>query len=127
MPPSHPEHDEFRETHDIEVEAADRIDQLERELAATEAARDQWMRQYEEASARSSTAPILEEALRRCSQHHLDDAMLDSPCIFCGYNGAGYWQSGTHAEHCRWHTVGGYDDRHKSLHGGSVDGTANKP
>jgi hypothetical protein len=77
-------------------------------------------------SARSSKAPILDEALRRCSQHHQDDAMLDGPCIFCGYNGAGYWQSGTHAEHCRWHTVGGYEDRHKSLQNGSVDGTANK-
>lgn len=33
VPPSHPEHGEFRETHAIEVEAADCIEQFERELA----------------------------------------------------------------------------------------------
>jgi hypothetical protein len=59
-------------------------------------------------SARTST---LDEALRRCADHHGDDALLDAPCLFCGYNGAGYWQSGTHAKDCRWHSVGGFDDR----------------
>ena len=32
---------------------------------------------------------------------------LDAPCRWCGYNGSGYWQSGTHADGCPWHHIGG--------------------
>jgi len=37
--------------------------------------------------------------------------LLDAPCVFCGYNGPGYWQAGTHKPECPWHGVGGYDER----------------
>ena len=36
---------------------------------------------------------------------------LDAPCIFCRYNGKLYWQPKSHAEHCPWHDVGGYQAR----------------
>jgi hypothetical protein len=36
---------------------------------------------------------------------------LDAPCKWCGYNGPGYWQKGTHTEACPWHKVGGSEDR----------------
>ena len=32
---------------------------------------------------------------------------LDAPCTFCGYNGPGYYQEGTHAESCPWNKIGG--------------------
>lgn len=32
-------------------------------------------------------------------------------CIFCGYNGEGYWQRGTHDARCPWVNVGGEEDR----------------
>lgn len=60
----------------------------------------------------------VEEILRRCAGHHRDDALLDAPCVFCGYNGAGYWQAGTHAPGCRWRNVGGYEDRDIALQRG---------
>jgi len=34
-----------------------------------------------------------------------------APCVFCGYNGAGFYQAGTHAEDCPWYTVGGGEER----------------
>lgn len=37
--------------------------------------------------------------------------MLVAPCVFCGYSGAGYYQSGTHAGDCPWHGVGGEGPR----------------
>lgn len=40
-----------------------------------------------------------------------EDHFLDAPCIWCEYDGAGYWQSGTHAPHCPWHTIGGQRER----------------
>lgn len=63
----------------------------------------------------SATGRTLEEALHRCADYHGDDALLDAPCIFCGYNGAGYWQKGTHSKDCRLSDVGGFDDRRKAL------------
>lgn len=39
------------------------------------------------------------------------DELLNAPCVFCGYNGAGYWQAKSHLKSCPWHTVGGFDDR----------------
>lgn len=40
---------------------------------------------------------------------------LQAPCIWCGYNGNGYWQKGTHAATCPWHQVGGSEERYQSL------------
>lgn len=33
--------------------------------------------------------------------------ILDAPCVFCGYNGARYWQRGTHAQDCPFSDIGG--------------------
>lgn len=45
----------------------------------------------------------------------LDDSgprgLLDAPCIFCGYNGTGYWQKGTHSPSCAFHDLGGEAER----------------
>lgn len=35
-----------------------------------------------------------------------DEALLNAPCIFCGYDGQGYWQAGTHASNCPWANIG---------------------
>lgn len=43
------------------------------------------------------------------------DELLDAPCAFCGYNGAGYWQAQTHPQECPWHAVGGGDERAAQL------------
>jgi len=37
---------------------------------------------------------------------------LGAPCVFCGYNGQGYWQSETHTAACPWRAVGGAFERH---------------
>lgn len=39
--------------------------------------------------------------------------LLQAPCLFCQYNGQGYWQSGSHPASCPWSTVGGIDSRYK--------------
>lgn len=36
-------------------------------------------------------------------------------CVFCGYNGTGYYQTGTHPEPCPWRTIGGLDARAEAL------------
>lgn len=36
---------------------------------------------------------------------------LEAPCKWCGYNGANYWQRGSHLETCPWHEIGGDDMR----------------
>jgi len=40
-----------------------------------------------------------------------DRALLEAPCIFCGYNGPGYWQAGTHTLDCPWHGIGCLSER----------------
>jgi len=40
---------------------------------------------------------------------------LDGPCIFCGYNGRGYWQKGTHLPDCPFVDIGGEADRQAKL------------
>lgn len=40
---------------------------------------------------------------------------LDAPCCFCGYNGARYFQSRTHAVSCPWYSIGGARERHEAL------------
>jgi len=37
--------------------------------------------------------------------------LLAAPCIFCGYNGPGYYQAKTHKKHCYWYYVGGLQER----------------
>ena len=39
------------------------------------------------------------------------NVLLDAPCNFCGYNGPGYFQAGTHYLQCVWYSVGGYSER----------------
>ena len=41
--------------------------------------------------------------------------MLEAPCLYCGYNGKGYWQKGTHDKICPWHNVGGITEREELL------------
>lgn len=40
-----------------------------------------------------------------------EQAELEAPCRWCGYNGENYWQKGTHSADCPWHLVGGGDVR----------------
>ena len=47
----------------------------------------------------------------------MDLRLLEASCLFCGYNGTGYWQAGTHAEGCPWHHVGGIVERAERLPG----------
>lgn len=42
-------------------------------------------------------------------------ALLDAPCIFCGYNGQRYYSEWTHAKSCPWHSVGGAAERTEQL------------
>ena len=37
--------------------------------------------------------------------------LLDAPCIFCGYNGQGYYQAHTHDQNCPFYEIGGADER----------------
>jgi len=37
--------------------------------------------------------------------------ILDAPCVFCGYNGKGYWQVGTHSKKCPFNALGGMEER----------------
>lgn len=34
-----------------------------------------------------------------------------SPCVHCGYNGAGFFQTGTHAKECPFYLIGGREER----------------
>jgi hypothetical protein len=43
--------------------------------------------------------------------------LLDAPCVFCDYNGRGYWQKETHSKHCPFYTIGGISDRQRELRG----------
>lgn len=44
-----------------------------------------------------------------------------APCVFCGYNGRGFFQAGTHHEDCPWHNIGGVLDRYEALDDMPVD------
>lgn len=41
--------------------------------------------------------------------------ILEAPCVFCAYNGHGYWQVLTHDEKCPWRHVAGSGTRTKTL------------
>ena len=38
-------------------------------------------------------------------------ALLQAPCLWCEYNGAGYWQPDTHDSWCPWNKIGGEKER----------------
>lgn len=40
---------------------------------------------------------------------------LQAPCVFCAYNGEGYYQAGTHDATCPWFRVGGAAEREQNL------------
>lgn len=66
---------------------------------------------------RASVPPVGErerlekELLRRFAPANLSAHAAEAPCISCGYNGAGYWQSGTHHPGCVVRDIGGLDER----------------
>lgn len=39
------------------------------------------------------------------------ESLLESPCIFCGYKGSGYYQLETHKGNCPWRKIGGKIER----------------
>lgn len=42
--------------------------------------------------------------------------MVDkAPCFFCGYNGQGFYQAGTHGTACPWRDIGGAGERARLL------------
>lgn len=44
------------------------------------------------------------------------DALLEvAPCLFCGYNGPGFYQANTHRVSCPWYRVGGIKPRRARL------------
>lgn len=45
----------------------------------------------------------------------MDKELLDAPCVFCGYNGANYWQVKTHGKLCPWYSMGGIAEREGML------------
>lgn len=42
-------------------------------------------------------------------------ALLDAPCLWCNYNGPGYWSRNTHDAACPWHGISGSTDRWMAL------------
>ena len=49
--------------------------------------------------------------------HHKIGRLLEAPCLWCNYNGDGYWMTGTHSAACPWHSVGGTRPRGLALPG----------
>lgn len=43
------------------------------------------------------------------------ESLLDAPCLWCSYNGSGYYQIETHSNNCPWHKIGGASERSKWL------------
>jgi hypothetical protein len=41
--------------------------------------------------------------------------ILESPCVFCGYNGDWYWRTHTHEKSCPWYKIGGEVERKSQL------------
>ncbi len=55
-----------------------------------------------------------QEALREAAERlgvGDSNGLLAAPCLWCGYNGEGYYQAGTHGQSCPWNTIGGCDER----------------
>ena len=53
----------------------------------------------------------LREAAERLGVGDANGLLEAPPCLWCGYNGEGYYQAGTHGQSCPWHTIGGCDER----------------
>jgi hypothetical protein len=53
-------------------------------------------------------------ALRAMNAYELEH-LLSAPCLWCGYNGSGYWQEGSHDQACPWHKIGGVGEREQVL------------
>ena len=43
------------------------------------------------------------------------DELLDAPCIFCNYNGQGYYQAHTHKVWCPFYEIGGDIERENAI------------
>lgn len=43
------------------------------------------------------------------------EQVVAAPCIFCGYDGGGYWQDHTHSKDCPFYEIGGVMERIKAL------------
>lgn len=41
--------------------------------------------------------------------------LYKGPCIFCGYFGPNYWQTGSHKDNCIFYNIGGGVDREAYL------------
>lgn len=48
---------------------------------------------------------------QRTKDESITCELTESPCLFCGYNGSGFYQTGTHHENCPWHLIGGDKER----------------
>jgi hypothetical protein len=46
---------------------------------------------------------------------HIMNKLLKAPCVYCGYNGEGYWQKHTHHENCPFYNSGGEEGRYVVL------------
>jgi len=53
--------------------------------------------------------------LDRLLEPVLASNLLAAPCVFCGYNGANYYQRGSHKKACPFHDVGGETARARHL------------
>jgi len=50
------------------------------------------------------------------SESDINDLLeAPAPCLFCSYNGHGYWQRGTHHKQCPWNAIGGEAERAENL------------
>ena len=56
---------------------------------------------------------IFREGIKEGLARHEDP--LNGPCVFCGYNSIGYWQTGTHSLGCPFRDIGGITDREAQL------------
>ena len=43
------------------------------------------------------------------------EKLINAPCVFCGYDGTGYWQKYTHDKSCPFYRVGGESGRKEAL------------
>ena len=68
-----------------------------------------WIRETDMQTLRAENARLREAAERLGVGD--SNGLLAAPCLWCGYNGEGYYQAGTHGQSCPWHTIGGCDER----------------
>lgn len=73
--------------------------------------------EHAEAEPSRGGEPAIVERLATLLSRVGHSEMLNAPCIFCGYDGRGYWQARTHGGDCPWHSVGSYTERASALAG----------